>query len=111
MSEEQRIAEEVDEHVAERSRELIEANEALKKELVVERQRTEAARRANDHDARLILASIPGLVASHGAPRGGLADRYHARSLRTPTEVRRATCRPSARSRAPTGLTPTHRRS
>jgi PAS domain S-box-containing protein len=63
MSEQQRIAEELDQRVAERTRELIEANEALKKELAVERQRTEAARRASDLDARLILGSIPGLVA------------------------------------------------
>src|SRR6201988_3029987 len=64
MSDEQRIAEELDRRVAERTRELTEANEALQKELVAERERTEAARRANDHDARVILASIPGLVSS-----------------------------------------------
>jgi PAS domain S-box-containing protein len=71
MSERMRIAKELDQRVAERTRELAEANEVLKKELVVERQRTEAARRANDRDARLILASIPGLVAIL-TPTGGV---------------------------------------
>ena len=62
MSEQERIAKELDQRVAERTRELAEANEALKQELVVERQRTEAARRASDHDARLIAGqhSWPG---------------------------------------------------
>ena len=64
MSGQKRVVKELDQLVADRTRELAEANEALKQELEVERQRTEAARRANDHDARLILASIPGLVAS-----------------------------------------------
>jgi PAS domain S-box-containing protein len=71
MSEQKRIAKELDQRVAERTRELAGANEALKKELVVERQRTEAAQRANDRDARLILASIPGLVAIL-TPTGGV---------------------------------------
>src|SRR5258705_10470281 len=63
MSEQKRIARELDQRVAERTRELVEANEALKKELAVERQRTEAARRAIDQDSRLIVGSIPGLVS------------------------------------------------
>jgi PAS domain S-box-containing protein len=63
MSEQQRIAKGLDHRVAERMRELAEANDALKKELAAERQRTDAARRASDCDARLILASIPGLVS------------------------------------------------
>jgi PAS domain S-box-containing protein len=63
MSEQPRIVNEVDQLVADRTRELAEANEALKQELVVERQRTETARRASDLDARLILNSIPGLVS------------------------------------------------
>src|SRR3984893_9946764 len=71
MSEQQRIAKQLDQRVAERTRELAEANEALKQELVVERQRTEAARRASDRDARLTLDSIPGLVASL-TPTGGV---------------------------------------
>src|SRR5580693_3749251 len=64
MSEQKRIGKQLDQVVAERTRELAEANDALKQELVVERQRTEAARRTSDRDARLTLASIPGLVAS-----------------------------------------------
>src|SRR5258705_12327732 len=63
MSEQKRIAMELDQRVAERTRELVEANEALKKELAVERQRTEAARRASELDSRLIVGSIPGLVS------------------------------------------------
>jgi PAS domain S-box-containing protein len=64
MSEQTQIGEQLDQRVAERTRELAEANEALKQQLVVERQRTAAARRASERDARSILASIPGLVAS-----------------------------------------------
>ena len=48
MSEQKRIGKQLDQLVAERTRELAEANEALKQELVVERQRTEAARRESD---------------------------------------------------------------
>src|SRR5437016_8517821 len=51
MSEQKRIAKELDQRVADRTRELAEANEALKHELVVERERTEAARRASDQDS------------------------------------------------------------
>src|ERR1700730_3783403 len=64
MSEQMRIDGQLDQLVAERTSELAAANDALKKELAVERQRTEAAQRINDGGARLILASIPGLVAS-----------------------------------------------
>src|SRR5437660_175141 len=67
----QTIGKQLDQLVAERTRELAEANEALKQTLVVERQRTEAARCASDRDARLILASIPGPVASL-TPTGGV---------------------------------------
>src|SRR6266403_1480879 len=63
MSEQTRIGQQLDPLVAERTRELAEANEALKQELVVERPRTEAARRANDLDARVIAASMPGMVS------------------------------------------------
>ncbi len=71
MNERKRLAKELDQRVAERTRELAEANEALKKELVVERRRIEAARRASDHDAQLSLAGIPGLVAIL-TPTGGV---------------------------------------
>jgi PAS domain-containing protein len=67
MSEQKRIGKQLDQLVAERTRELAEANEALKKELVVERQRTEAVQRGG----RLIVASIPGLVAGL-TPTGGV---------------------------------------
>jgi PAS domain-containing protein len=72
MSELTRIAEElVDQRVAERTRELAQANEALKQELAVERLRTEAARHASDYDSRLAVGSIPGLF-SILTPTGGL---------------------------------------
>jgi C4-dicarboxylate-specific signal transduction histidine kinase len=47
MSAQQRIAEELEQRVAERTKELAEANDALKQEPAVERQRTEAARHAS----------------------------------------------------------------
>jgi PAS domain S-box-containing protein len=71
VSEQKRIAKGLDQRVAERTRELAEANEALKKELAVERQRTEAARRASDQDSRVIVASMPGMVAIL-TPTGGI---------------------------------------
>src|SRR2546423_15180920 len=63
MSEQQRIANELEQRVVERTKELADANEALKHELVVERERTEAARRASDQDSRWFAGNIPGLVA------------------------------------------------
>jgi PAS domain S-box-containing protein len=71
MSEQTRIGQQLDPLVAERTRELAAANEALKQELVVERQRTEAARRASDHDSRVIVNSMPGMVAIL-TPTGGI---------------------------------------
>ena len=63
MSEQKRIAKELDQRVADRTRELADANDALKHELVVERERTDAARRASDQDSRWFVGNIPGLVA------------------------------------------------
>src|SRR3981189_3234940 len=63
MSEQTRIDKQLDQLVAERTSELATANDALSKELAA-RQRAEAAQRINDSGAQLILASIPGLVAS-----------------------------------------------
>src|SRR6266850_6086537 len=71
MTEQTRIGRQRDPLVAERTRELAEANEALKQELAVERQRTEAARRASDQDSRVIVGSMPGLVAIL-TPTGGI---------------------------------------
>src|SRR5258705_1418234 len=71
MSEQTRIGQQLDLLVPERTRELAAANEALKQELVVERQRTEAARRASDHDSRVIVNSMPGMVAIL-TPTGGI---------------------------------------
>jgi hypothetical protein len=63
MSEQTRIAEELDQRVAERTRELAEANDALKRALAVERRRTEAARHASDYDSLVAVGSIPGLFS------------------------------------------------
>ncbi len=71
MSGQKRIGKELDQLVADRTRELTEANEALKQELEVERQRTEAARRASDQDSRVIVGSMPGMVAIL-TPTGGI---------------------------------------
>src|SRR6266850_4837965 len=71
MTEQTRIGRQRDPLVAERTRELAEANEALKQELAVERQRTEAARRASDQDSRVIVRSMPGMVAIL-TPTGGI---------------------------------------
>src|SRR2546430_399097 len=86
MSEQKRIAKELDQRVADRTRELADANDALEHELVVERERTEAARRASDQDSRWFVGNIPGLVAiltpagSVAAPSGQLIE-YCGRTL------------------------------
>src|SRR5260221_1468746 len=64
MSEQTRIDKQLAQLVAERTSELAAANDALRKDLAAARQRAEAAQRINDGGAQLILASIPGLVAS-----------------------------------------------
>src|SRR5258707_13276781 len=71
MSGQKRIGKELDQLVADRTRELTEANEALKQEIAVERQRTEAARCASDQDSRAIVRSMPGMVAIL-TPTGGI---------------------------------------
>ncbi|HWX19665.1 MAG TPA: PAS domain-containing protein [Candidatus Binatia bacterium] len=63
MSEQKRIAKELDQRVAQRTSELAAANEELKKE-VAERRRAEEAVRESERNARLILDSIPGQVAT-----------------------------------------------
>jgi PAS domain S-box-containing protein len=62
LSEQRRVTGELDERVAQRTRELGAANEALKLE-VAERERAEEARRGSERESRLIVDSIPGLVA------------------------------------------------
>ncbi len=57
-----RLARELDERVAQRTRELAETNERLEAE-VAERRRTEEALRERDRESRLIVDSIPGMVA------------------------------------------------
>jgi PAS domain S-box-containing protein len=62
LSEQRRVAGELDERVARRTSELAAANEALRKEFA-ERRRAEAALRESERDSRLIVDSIPGLIA------------------------------------------------
>jgi PAS domain S-box-containing protein len=62
LSEQKRVADELDQSVAQRTAELAAANELLKKE-IVERSRAEEALAASERDLRLIVDSIPGLVA------------------------------------------------
>jgi PAS domain S-box-containing protein len=61
-SEQRRVADELEERVAQRTSELAAANEALRQE-VAERRRAEDALRESVRDAALIMDGIPGLVA------------------------------------------------
>ncbi len=62
LSEQKRVAGELDQSVAQRTAELAAANEELRKE-VSERKRAEQALAASEHNLRLIVDSIPGFVA------------------------------------------------
>jgi PAS domain S-box-containing protein len=62
LSEQKRVADELDRRVAQRTAELATANEVLRRE-VAERKRAEEALAASEHNSRLIVDSIPGLVA------------------------------------------------
>ena len=62
LTEQQHVAEELDHSVAQRTAELATANEVLRKE-VAERRRAEAALAASERNLRVIVDSIPGLVA------------------------------------------------
>jgi PAS domain S-box-containing protein len=62
LTEQKRVADELDQSVAQRTAELAAANEVLRKE-VAERRRAEEALAASEHNCRLIVDSIPGLVA------------------------------------------------
>jgi PAS domain S-box-containing protein len=62
LSEQKRVADELDQNVAQRTAELAAANEVLREE-VAERRRAQEALAASEHNCRLIVDSIPGLVA------------------------------------------------
>jgi len=62
LGEQKRVADELDQSVAQRTAELAAANELLRKE-VAERRRAEEALAASEHNLRLIVDSMPGLVA------------------------------------------------
>src|SRR5260370_15284665 len=61
LTEQKRVADELDQRVAQRTAELAAANEVLRKE-VAERRRAEEALAASEHNLRLIVDGIPGLV-------------------------------------------------
>src|SRR5580700_6342744 len=62
LSEQKRVADELDQSVAQRTAELAAANEVLRKE-VAERRRAEEALAARKRNLRLIVDSIPGFVS------------------------------------------------
>jgi PAS domain S-box-containing protein len=62
LTDQKRVADELDQRVAQRTAELAAANEVLRKE-VAERRRAEEALAASEESLRLIVDSIPGLVA------------------------------------------------
>jgi PAS domain S-box-containing protein len=62
LSEQKHVADELDRSVTQRTAELAAANEVLRME-VEERRRAEQALAASDHNLRLMVDSIPGLVA------------------------------------------------
>jgi PAS domain S-box-containing protein len=62
LTEQKRVADQLDQRVAQRTAELAAANEVLRKE-VAERRRAEEALAASEHNLRLIVDSIPGLVS------------------------------------------------
>jgi PAS domain S-box-containing protein len=62
LTEQKRVADELDQRVAQRTAELAAANEVLRRE-VAERKLAEEALAASEHNSRLIVDGIPGLVA------------------------------------------------
>jgi PAS domain S-box-containing protein len=62
LNEQKRVADELDQNVAQRTAELVVANDVLRKE-VAERRRAEEALAASEYNLRLIVDSIPGLVS------------------------------------------------
>src|SRR6266404_4311745 len=62
LTEQKRVADELDQRVAQRTAELGAANEVLRNE-VAERRRAEEALAASEHNLRLMVDSIPGLVS------------------------------------------------
>ncbi len=62
LTEQKRVSDELDQSVTLRTAELASANEVLRKE-VAERRRAEEALAASEHNLRLIVDSIPGLVS------------------------------------------------
>jgi PAS domain S-box-containing protein len=90
LTEQKRVADELDQIVAQRTAELAAANEVLRKE-VAERKRAEEALAGSERNLRLMVDSIPGLVALL-TPAGEielLNPQFVKYSGRTLEEVRR----------------------
>ena len=78
MSEQERIATELDQRVAERTRELAEANDALKRELAA-REQAEARQSESERNLRQLTETIPVMLWS-ATPEGAI-DYCNARFL------------------------------
>jgi len=72
MSEQERIATELDQRVAERTRELAEANDALKRELAA-REQAEARQGESERNLRQLTETIPVMLWS-ATPEGAIDD-------------------------------------
>src|SRR6202140_115083 len=89
LSEQKRVAGELDRRVAQRTAELAAVNDELRNE-IAERQRAEEALFENELNSRLILHSIPGLVCTMSP--AGEVDRFNPQILeyfgKTPEEMK-----------------------
>jgi PAS domain S-box-containing protein len=89
LSEQKRVASELERRVAERTAELAAVNDELRKE-IAERHRAEEALLENELNSRLILHSIPGLVCTMSP--AGEVDRFNPQILeyfgKTPEELK-----------------------
>jgi len=91
MSEQERIATELDQRVAERTRELAEANDALKRELAV-REQAEARQGESERNLRQLTETIPVMLWS-ATPEGAIDVIERLRALFTACGVNRMTGR------------------
>src|SRR3984957_8561159 len=89
LSEQKRVASELDRRVAQRTTELTAVNDELRKE-IAERHRAEEALHETELNSRLILHSIPGMVCTMSP--AGEVDRFNPQILeyfgKTPEELK-----------------------